>query len=245
MSAEHIGPFSFAPGTKHFLAKAVEGSKLHLLWKSQGLDVQCLKVEGDLGGTNQGGYTLQNATLSGGVEATATRPSSDAQGTQQTINVTGENAEYAGTQNKLHLTGGVHVKNVDPAVQRTLDATGATADVILGSPKEKSGVKSAVLDGNVVLDMSGVREQAENGAAAKTPFKLHGTADHVAFDQTALTVTLTGNVNLTGDEASQIGTISNVSEEVIHLNADWSVASVDFTGNPGKTVYKGGGGGRK
>jgi lipopolysaccharide export system protein LptA len=223
----------------HFVGIAA-GDKIHATWKKQALKVDCSKIEGNVGGSSDKGYVLQKATMGGGVQAVATRPSSNAQSNQtQTSRITGETATYVASQELLHVTGGVDVHSQDPGASQTLHAVGSSGDLILSGPAAATrAVRSATLEGPVTLDMSGTRLTSEEGKAPqRIPFTMHGLADRMMFDDVTRTVTMIGHVRITGDDPT-IGGDVVADKEVLYLNADGSVSSVELEGDPGKTVYR-------
>jgi len=234
---------SGANGTKHFVILASQSKKLHLDSKAKGLKADCSKAEGDVTANNQ----LETATMSGGVHVEISRPSSEKTSKIPQVAVAdGETATYTEGTNKLHVSGGVTIHDDDPGADRSLNAVGTAADLLL-SPQGSRGeaLQSGTMSGPVKLIMKGLRTVAavDGHAAAKAPFTINSKSDRASFDYVARTITLTGHVHMTSDDPS--APESYVSSEKIHLNQDGSIDSVEGEGDPGTTTIDIGNGGGK
>lgn len=235
--------------TGHFMFAADTGKKIHAIFRSQGLTVDCAKIEGNWVGPAQNA-TLETATMTGGVRAVFTRHSQNpGSSAVQTTTVTGDTVTFTNAGFALHVIGSVHMDSDDPGAQQSLSMAGTSADIELSKPHTSGrAVRAATVAGPVRFEMRGFRTDSSGNAPARLPFTLNGLADRALFDDAARTVTLVGNVHLTADDPN-LGGDQNVDKETIYLAPDGSVDRVEGEGNPGTTTFiqkvKSGGGKRK
>lgn len=217
-------------------------------WKSQGLTLEAKTIEGKLK-VEGNSRTLLKGTLGGGVEVTAVRNSSNpASNQKQTVNIKSTTATYDGNGQIVQADGGIDMHSSDPGAEQELDASGSSGTVNLTEMGSKAGVvSSAVLKGPVKMKMRGKAETTENGKTTRAPFFIDGRGDRMEYSSTARTIVLTGNVHIDGDHPSIMGSIDAI-KAIITLSATGDVESLEFEGEPGRTVYEekksGGGGGR-
>ncbi len=232
------------PGNKgRYIVRANPGKRILGSWKQEGMEIEV----GDLDfifTTSNGTFDLQSATMGGTIEATFTRPSSNAASkTMQTANIKAGSADYSDTKSTIDVRGGVNLASNDPGSNQSMTASGSSGVINLSKPGSKGNVvQLATLAGPVVMKLNGTR-RGDDGKPQK--YDVNGWADRMVFNDAAHTVTFTGNVKITGDDPSLGGQISGVSKVLITFSATGEIESIDMDGDPGTTTIsdkrKGGG----
>jgi lipopolysaccharide export system protein LptA len=227
-------------------ARTSEGRKITGDWKKQGVHVEVGQLEAIVNVEQDGARMLQDATLTGTILAKFTRPSSNAASkAQQTVTLNAASADYKGATGVVEVRGGLTLNRQDPGADEKMTATGSSGTITLSDLNaQANGVKSAVLNGPVVMTMTG-RRRGDDGKPQA--FDLHGSADKLVFNDAARTIVLTGHVKITGDDPSIGGEISGVNSATVKFSATGEVESIDMEGDPGRTIVtdkKKGGGGR-
>jgi hypothetical protein len=179
------------------------------------------------------GYDLRTADATGGVTTTFTKGSGSFVCTSSAL------AYRSGqTQDDVKLTGAVTVVNTDPAIQRTLEMRGTSADlVVLGAQKQLS---SATVGGPVKLTL---RQAARLGKAAT---KIDASGDRMTYKAgtgKTGTMILTGNVKMSGEGDTFSGD-GEAAQAIVEFDASGLVDSVELSGTPTVTRLnpkKGGG----
>lgn len=207
-------------------------------WRAQRLTISAGSLEAFVSADEKNAYALNTATMSGGVQVVRESPGSA--GGTQAATVKSSSATYTAKEQRVDAKGNVSLHSEDPSVGRTLHATGSSGIILLGdaSAREPS-VLQATLAGPVVMKMNAIRQVTEDGVTRKVPYRFDGSADRMEFDAAQRTVTLIGNVNLSGDDPVLAGAEIQAARAVITLLANGEVEAVDFDGEPGRTVYKG------
>jgi hypothetical protein len=199
-----------SPNHLHLVLK---GSPVKLNSVTDGLQIQAPSVNCDA--ATQGQTRLQKAVAIGGVHAIK----KSAAGTSDITAATG--TYTAGAQSaRLDLTG--NVKIIDSTAKRVTTVTGHAGYAIL-DPNAKgsgSGLRSAVLSGPVRIDA--VQQQTSGG-------RIVATGSRLEMDNAAHTVTLTGHVNVVGNQKSTLGELHGADRAVLILNSQGQVASVRVT----------------
>jgi len=238
-----FGPFRIE-SNGHFIGKGASGDKIHVVSHKQQLTVDGSSVEGNLSGTRQTEYSVQEMTLGGGVKVVVHRRSTRS-ASVETATITGETAVYTAANQHLKVTGSIHISDEDPGADQSLVASGSSADLELSNVIEKVGsepraIRNATLEGPVVMDLHGTRLDTDaKGVKKRVKFITHGTGDHMVYNDAERTLTLKGHVNITGDDPGLGGEIQNVSSATIHLTATGEAESIDLNGDPvGKTTLR-------
>ena len=115
-----------------------------------------------------------------------------------------------------------NVKIIDSTGQKITTVTGHNGYAIL-DPNAKgtgSGLRTASLSGPVRIDA--VQGQTDGG-------HIVATGNHLDIDNTAHTVTLTGHVNVVGNQKSTLGELHGADRAVLVMNSQGQVASVRVT----------------
>ena len=143
-------------------------------------------------------------------------------GADGTTDITAASGTYnSGPQNsRIDLKGNVRI--VNKTTKGTTTITGNTGYAILanGSKGPGSGLKSAFLDGPVKI----VGDQQNTNGGTIT-----ATGSTLTMDNAAHTVTLNGNVNVTGNQKSTLGELRGANRAVLVLNDQGKISSVHVT----------------
>lgn len=186
-------------------------SKVTATSRTQGIQMTGGNIVATIGPdpAKKGQNRLQRARATGG-----TRTIKSANG--QTSEIAGNTATYVAgvAESLLTLTGAVSLRNLDQQKRQSLAATGSSGIATLETgtqSKRSNGVRSATLAGPVRVTM------IESGSRRAT---VVASANRMIYENTPgrPTITLTGNVKISGQGESNIGTFSNLSRAVLRLN---------------------------
>lgn len=242
----HLKTEKLENGNLKFTVRTDPGKRIIGDWVKQGLHVEVGDLEAIVNVEASGAKMLISAIMGGQITADVKRASSNAESKEsQIINLKAASADYTGSRNELSVKGAITLTRSDPGAHESLTATGSGGVITLSEQgASANGIKSAVLNGPVVLTMTGNRK-GDDGKP--TAFHVNGNANKVVFNDAARTVVFTGNVKLTGDDPSIGGEISGVSSATITLTKSGEIESIDMEGDPGKTIVteKKKGGGRR
>lgn len=233
-------------GLRKFIVRPAAGGRIVGVWAKENLRADVGALDAVMSVGKEGAFELVSATMSSGIVADFTRPSSNPDAkSNQTVNVRAASAEYVSAKNEIEIRGGIHVERKDPGAGESLVATGSSGVLTLSAEGSKTNaLKSAVLNGPVDLTLNGRRKGDDEKLQ---PYMMKGHADKVVFNDAARTIVFTGNVKLSGNDPGLGGEISGVHTATVTLTKSGEIDSIDLEGNPGKTVItdkKGGGGGR-
>lgn len=207
-------------------------------WRAQRLTITAGSLEAYVTADSKNAYALDTASMTGGVQVDRESPGSA--GGTQSANVKSSTATYMAKEQRIEAKGNVTLHSQDDSIGQTIHATGSAGTILLSDPGARtSSVGRATLSGPVVLKMNAVRQVTEEGTTKKVPYTLDGSADKMEYDAEKRTVTLTGNVKLSGDDPVLAGAEIEAARAVITLLASGEIEAVDFDGEPGRTVYKG------
>jgi len=211
--------------TVHALSGLVEQTsveKVHLVLKGKpvvvdslqdGLQIQAPSVVCDA--NTKGAARIGKAVGTGGVHAIKKSATG-------TTDITASSGTYnaAGQTARLDLTGATRI--VSKTAKGTTTITGSSGYALLenGAKGPGSGLKSAVLSGPVKI----VSDQQNTSGGVIT-----ATGSHLELDNAAHTVTLSGKVNVTGNQKSTLGELRGADRAVLVLNDRGQIASVRVT----------------
>lgn len=208
------------------------------VWTKQDLTLRAKQFEGVAARGE-----IESALLSGGVVATATRPSK-VQGQTQTVVAKAETAQFNGATNRLALDGGVTIDDEDQGTDSIFRAKGAQGWLVLTDAQEKGAkgrIQSAALEGSVRLDLSSLRTVTEKGRRSQVRYTLVATGSRVDFKllpsgENYGVVTLSGNVVITGNDPILFGQITGASKVVITLDSEKQPVDIESEGAPTTTT---------
>ncbi len=199
-----------SPNHVHLVLK---GSPVTVNSATDGMQIQAPNVT--CNAVTQGQTRLQKAVATGGVHAVKRSAAG-------TSNITAATGTYtAGVQiSRLDLTG--NVKIIDSTGKRVTTVTGHSgyATLDLNAKGTGSGLRTASLSGPVRIDA--VQQQTDGG-------HIVATGNHLDIDNPAHTVTLSGHVNVVGNQKSTLGELHGADRAVLMMNAQGQVASVRVT----------------
>lgn len=236
------------PDLIRFRGRALSG-ELQGAWDTQNLKIRAKAIEGSARKGGQGSE-LEQAVLTGGVTANIVRPSSIRGPGKQTVVVTADRMDFNGNTNRMDLTGGVEVNQDDPAAKSSMTAMGPKATVVLTDAQDKSSkekpIQSAALSGGAKITFTSVRLVSER-AQGKPPIKkevrftLVATASSVDFKvlksgQDYGTVSLSGNVVVTGNDPILFGEMKGYQRVVITLDAEMQPVDIEAGEGRGSTT---------
>jgi hypothetical protein len=226
-------------------------------WSEQKLTIRARVFDGIAERTTRG-MELETAKMSGGVTMITDRPSSKAGASQaQTITLTSPSVDFNGATFQADLKGGVTIDQKDPAAQVTLLATGANGSVVLSDPAtaaRNKPLQSANLTGNARITLNAIRQVTDRtgGTPKKVnrPYQIILTGNRVQFVASKAadeygTVTVTGNVDVKGDESVLFGQASGIQKLTVTFDAEMQPSSVVADGDPVRTTVTERGGGRR
>ncbi len=222
-----------------FFAKALPNKKLEATWKKQRILIIALSINGTM---RYDGQTLEllSATMTGGVETTVARDSVEPGAKEpQITKIDSPAASYEAGTATLTASGGLTLTNTDKSAARSLTIRGANGTIGLTDVKAKAtGIEDATINGPVTMEMTGLRQEKDpkTGKPIKVSYTVTGRSDKLVYSASKRTVTLTGNVIVTGDDP-MLGGDLRATRAVLTLDADGELVSVDFDG-PGETVLK-------
>lgn len=185
---------------------------------------------------------LLTANMTGGIKVTSKKGS-------DTIVVSAPSADYTDSDQKLIVNGAI-VMDRNSADGSKLHAEGNTGTIILDrAAKGDKMIKSATIGGRIVFRMTGMR--SNEGEEKKSSFFVNASAGRLVYNEAERKITMSDNVQLSGNDPSLVTSMSNVESIVITLTEDRQIDTVELEGSPGKTVFEqkkttgGGGGGKK
>ncbi|MFY9233909.1 MAG: hypothetical protein WAO58_05535 [Fimbriimonadaceae bacterium] len=244
------------PNRFTFRGRAATG-ELVGVWEKQNLTVRAKAMEGaamKVGRQTQ----LEEAVMTGGVTATATRKSAKSATVPQTVVVTAERMDFKGSTNRMDLTGGVTVDQKDPAAESSMNAKSTSGYVILTDMDDKNAkgpVQAASLQGSARITLTSVRMVTERPAGKpairrKVTYEVVATASRVEFQLSKSgtdygTITLVGNVVVTGNDPILFGEMKGYQRVVITLDAELQPVDIEAGEGRGTTTVtqkKGGSG---
>jgi lipopolysaccharide export system protein LptA len=187
----------------------LRGSPVVLTSSTDGLTLNAPAIVCDA--ITKGKTTIEKAVGTGGLTALKSAASGN-------TTITSSSGSYtAGAQPKLILSGSVKI--VDRTTTRTTTITGRNGTALLepGSKGPGSGLRRATLSGPVRVEA--VQQNTTGG-------RIIATGSRLEVDNVAHVVTLTGNVNVTGNQASTLGELHGADKAVLVLNSKGEVSSV-------------------
>lgn len=221
-----------------------QGKRIVGKWVKQKMNVEVGELDAIVDVQKDGAKMLVSASMAGQIVANFARKSTNASSTEpQTVDVRAASAEFTAARNEVEVKGGLTLTRTDPGARESMTATGSSGVITLSELGATSNaVKTAVLNGPVVMKMNGQRKGDDGKPQA---YVLTGSADKMVFNDAAHTVVFTGNVKITGDDPGLGGEISGVHTATITFAKTGEIESIDLEGDPGRTVIadkkKGGG----
>jgi hypothetical protein len=204
---------------KSGLVEQVSTDKVHLVLKgnpvvvnsvADGLQIEAPSVVCDT--NTRGAAKIGKAVGTGGVHSIK-------RGATGTTDITSSSGTYtSGTQSaRLDLRGAVRI--ISKTVKGSTTITGHDGNAILanGAKGPGSGLRTASLLGPVRVES--VQQNTKGGTIVATGSRL-------LLDNAAHTVTLIGNVNVTGNQQSTLGELRGADRAVLVLNDRGQIASV-------------------
>lgn len=207
-------------------------------WKEQRLKVRAQSVVGAAVKDEKGAYHLASAVIEGNVVAAITETVKSG---ERITELRATSIDYNADQAVANLKGGVRIVSRTPAESQTLELKGNAASVKLPPIGTRSDwpIRSAEVVGGVTMRLDSI-ERGEEPAKPR-PVVVTGKADRIAFDDSARTITLSGNVELEGSDTI-IGANVRALKAVIRLDDKREVADIELTGNPGRSELRDHGG---
>jgi len=139
------------------------------------------------------------------------------------------NSSSEGTTNKIE-----DKKTVPITYTQTIKATGTSGKFVL-SPSEtvkKKALQSGTLEGPLVFDLS--RSEVSEGKAPEIT-KIHATAKQALIDlKTDRTITLTGDVEVTGENSALVGKTS-CDRAILYLDENLKPIRIQLEGSPAES----------
>lgn len=205
-----------------------KGSPLIATWKKQGITVRSTQIEG-LAQSAGRSFSLKSTTVTGNtkIDLVGTQPGSNSRST-----LTCTKAVYDAANSTVDLAGGITLASFSPESQRRFNMKGQTArlKIVSGSWPIASGT----VEGPIDMTLISVRKSA---GSAGTLMTMKASAQRAEFVDAQRTITLLGNVSLSGDDDLTGGTVTGVDKAIIHLNEARDVTEVELFGQPGETTY--------
>lgn len=224
--------------TLRFTARAQSGKQLIAQWKAQGLTIEATTLKGTAKLGAKSTMDLLSASMGGGTKTVSTRPSADPQSkVPQTATILAQTADFDAAENTVTSPGALSLASHDPGTQQKFDAKGSRGKVTLAKTG-RGAVQGAVLEGPIEMTLKGVREETDEKTkkTVHAPYTVTGKGGKLVYSAAENTITLTGDVRISGDDPMFGGDI-RASRAVITLDAKGEIASIDFDG-PGETVLK-------
>jgi lipopolysaccharide export system protein LptA len=234
---ENMGQLSTDIEPKHTRFVGL-GNPMRGVWVQQRMTVETRRVEGRAVRIPNG-LQLEQATMSGGIDARMLRASRNPASRQdQVLTLRGAEGRFTILDNTFELTGGVNLNQNDPGANTTTAITAKRGTVALTqAPSTAAGaaIRTAQLRGNVTVNIRSERLEEQQGQRRAVPYTLNAVAQVMTYSTEANTITLEQNVRIDGTDPTLIGSVENVNRAVIRLDANGQPAGVDFFGSPGTT----------
>lgn len=192
---------------------------------SQGLELLADDVAADLVKSNAKTSELKKGIATG--HAKLTKSVMTPQGKQVT-QIAGSRADLTkgADSDQVVIAGPVNLLSINPAQRRTLQASGSRGSAVLepqAKTKMNNGLRSAILDGNVIVD---ILQRPQNGSETR----IHATSDRMTVNYVGSSpvLQLIGHVTMKSTGANSIGMINGTFSNVtFHLTKAGEVQSVE------------------
>lgn len=186
----------------------LRGSPVVLESRTDGLKISAptLNCDATVAKTTQ----LDRAVAGGGMRAVKTTSTG-------TTEITGRSATYSGgTQaSSIKVSGSVTIRSTTGSRVTVVTGSSGTAELTAGKTATGSGLRRASLAGPVKVEA-----RQDNGSS------LVATGSRLDLDNVAHTITLTGNVSVTGKGPSALGELRGADRATLLLNSNGEVSSV-------------------
>jgi len=213
---------SFRVTASSGLVEQTSTNKVHLVLRGKpvvvnsvedGLQIEAPSVVCDT--TTSGKSRISKVVGTGNIRAIKKTPNGS-------TTITASSGTYtSGTQaGRLDLKGSVRLVSASARSTTTVTGNGGYALLESGSRGAGSGLRSASLSGPVRIEA--VQQNTNGGTIVATGSKLD-------LDNKARTVTLSGDVNVTGNQKSTLGQLRGADRAVLVLNERGQIASVRVT----------------
>ena len=211
------------------LVEQVSTNKMHLVLKGKpvkmrnatdGVTIDAPSIVADANNSTKQ-TRIEKAVASGG-SVTITKLAADG-----TTKITSGTATYYGgsSTSRATFTGRTIVISTTTKGKTTITGHNGSATFQIGAKGNGGGLKTADLAGPVRVES--VQQNTNGGTIVATGSRLQ-------LDNLAHTVTLSGNVNVTGNQESTLGELRGADRAVLVLNDRGQIASVRVTQGAGK-----------
>ena len=192
------------------------GGPVTLTSKTQSMTIKAGSVEANLAGGSTMRVTSATAANGFNLIKNAADRMSQITGAKATL-TSGSSAD------QVTISGPVSILATDASKRQTLNASGTSGTASFSnSGANRGGLLKAGLDGPVKVTLL---EFTNDGK----PSKIVVTGNRLSIDgQESPTVTVTGNVKISGEGASTFGTFSNLGKAVFKLNAKGEVVNSEM-----------------
>lgn len=204
----------------------------------QGLQVSAKQITFLLAKDN----SLVSANMTGGIKVTSKKGN-------DSIAVTASSADYTDSDQKLIVNGSIVLDRTGADASK-LHAEGSGGTILLDrAAKGDKMIKSATIGGRINFRMTGMR--SDEGDAKKSSYFVNASAGKLIYNEAERKITMSDNVQISGNDPSLVTSMSNVESITMTLTADRQIDTIELEGSPGKTVFEqkkttgGGGGGKK
>lgn len=207
------------------------GKPLVVNWTTQEMNLKTSRFVGTVAQGEGRSLELESATLTG-VDMLLKRASAAAGSTaKQELVMTGESGTYTASTSTLKLLGGIKIERKDPAAEQSMTLTGASATIILYPNPLPKGARSAMKSGEVAgpvrIEVNSVR--VEEGK--KLASKIVATGNRLDLSDPDSTMTLTGNVRITGNDPALMGDVT-ANKVTMKFDAKGNLEEIDAVGEP-------------
>ncbi len=218
------------------------GKPLIAAWQRQGLEVRSARLSGEAASRESGETALLTADLDGGVEAALVRDSSEpGADSKQRIRITGPKASYLASEERWTLPSGFDMTRSDPGAGQSNELRAGRGVVHMhpssGRAEKRWPFRQADLTSDVRFKFVSRRRVAvanKPGQFESRQYTVQGRADRLTYEDSSGTLTLTGNVQLDGDDPTVMGELEAASA-VLTLDDRARVKRIELKGEPGRS----------
>lgn len=209
------------------------GTPIRGSWKSQGLTVQALSLEGLIRSGRGQRLELIKATLKGDVVVDLASHLK-AQAEPRKTYLKSQEIQYSQQNLQILLPLPFTLTSTYPEESQTLSLSGKKATLFL-LPK-KNTLKEGTIKGPVHLKA----ETLTRSPSKKEVFSkilIESKADQMEISKEGLQITMLGNVHIKGEQEAFSGE-AEADQAIIYFNEKREIIEIDLKGNPGKTVLQ-------
>ena len=234
-------------GGTSFIIEAIEnsskvkfigkGNPIVAEWKKDGMLVESQNLEAIADRPAVGRYNVESAILQGAVHA---KQKTNA----QLVEIWSNDANYTASNETWDLNGNVRVEQSDSVKGTSSKMSGTKGTIVLYARGEKTSprgrIKTANVTGPVTFEVHSKRMVQVSSNPPKSELKptvVTGKADRMDFDNVQGTVTLTGNVFISGDDPVVPGDME-ATKATVFLDETGGVKRIELEGEPGVTRLK-------